>query len=374
MRIVLTSAHCWPDVRRGGERYVHELAAALRRAGHDVRIVSTGSPPRRDVVLDVPVRRLRRRAAPGRYPDPWSDLAVETAFGAQSFASLAAPALAGRFDVWHATSTGDGAAAAVTGVMAHRVGRRLRTVFTEHGFPARRSRDARPDRRSHGVVVRHIDHYVCVSRAAGDHLLRDYGRPADVVPPGVQLDAHRAATRHPTPALLYAGSLTEPRKGIPLLLEAVATLRREHADAELWLLGQGDVSGALAQAPAQARTAVTRCGPVTDVELRTAYATAWVTVLPSRAESFGMTVVESLASGTPAVVLRDGGGPSEIVNSPAIGQTADATADDLARACGEALELVRRPSTVEACRARAADYDWDTVVVPALERIYTLDR
>ena len=47
----------------------------------------------------------------------------------------ALPVLRGRWDVWHATSTADGAAAALLG----RTGR-VRTVFTDHGFPARRSR------------------------------------------------------------------------------------------------------------------------------------------------------------------------------------------------------------------------------------------
>ena len=375
MRIVLTSAYCWPEVRRGGERYVHELAAALRRAGHDVGVVSTGATAGRDVVLDVPLRRVKRRTAPGSYPYPWGELAVEAAFGVQSLGRLALPALAGRFDVWHATSTGDGAAAAATGEVAHRLGRSIRTVFTEHGFPARQSRDARPDRRAHAVVVRHIDHYVCVSHAAGEFLQRDYRRTPDVVPPGVRLDAHLPARqRTPRPTVLYAGSLTETRKGLPLLLDAVSLLRRSHPGLEMWLLGPGDARPLLSDAPDDARAAVTDAHLAGDDELREAYGRAWVTVLPSRAESFGMALVESLASGTPVVALRDGGGPAEIVNSASIGRLADGTAEDLARACAEALELARLASTVDACRARAADYDWDSVVVPALERVYAEDR
>jgi phosphatidylinositol alpha-mannosyltransferase len=374
MRVVLTSVHSWPDVRRGGERYAHELSAALCRAGHDVQLLSTGLTPGRDRVLDVPVRRLPVRHAPRRFfPDPWSDLAVEAAFGGQAFEHLAAPALAGRFDVWHATSTGDGAAAALCGAAAKlRPG--LRTVFTDHGFPARRSRDARPDRRLHRLVVRRIGAYVCVSQAAARFLETDYGRTANVVPPGVRLDAHAPAERHPRPALLYAGTLVEPRKGVRLLLDAVALLLADHPTLEVWLFGPGDPDPLLAAAPPAAKAAVTAARLLDDTELRDAYARAWVTVLPSHAESFGMTVVESLASGTPAVVLTDGGGPAEIVSDDRIGRRAAATPAGLAAACAEALELAAKPDTAAACRERAADYDWDSAVVPALERVYAEAR
>lgn len=368
MRVALTSVHCWPDVRRGGERYVHELSAALHRAGHEVELVSTGSRRGPGTELGVPVRRLPIRHAPGRFPDPWQDLSVERAFGAQAAARLL-PQI-GRFDVWHATSTGDAAAAVVAGRLRPSLG----TVFTDHGFPMRRSRDARPDRREHRLVARRIGAYVCVSHAAARCLQSDYGRRADVVPPGVRFSAHRPGRRHPTPVLLYAGSLTESRKGLPLLLDAVARLRADEPDLELWLFGQGDAGPLLAAGPAQARAAVTRCEVLPDEALREAYAAAWATVLPSRAESFGMTVVESMASGTPAVVLREGGGPPEIVDSDAVGRHADDTAESLARECAMALDLAQRPGTVEACRARAEQFDWDGAVVPALEGVYAAAR
>ncbi|MBV9291704.1 MAG: glycosyltransferase family 4 protein [Frankiales bacterium] len=370
--MVLTSVHCWPDVRRGGERYAHELSAALRRAGHDVRILSTGIHPGRDRVLDVPVQRLPVRHARRRnFPPPWSDLAIERAFGAQAFGHLAPAFLAGRFDVWHATSTGDGAAAAWCGAVAGRLHSSARTVFTDHGFPARASRDARPDRAAHATVVRRIGAYVCVSKAAADCLARDYGRTAAVVPPGVDVSAHEVAkARADRPTVLYAGSLTESRKGLPLLLAAVDQLLRREPNLQLWLLGPGDAAPLLSATTAEVRAAVTMCKLASDAELRAAYAKAWVTALPSTAESFGMTVVESLASGTPAVVRADGGGPAEIVDDDRIGRCSGPDAASLADAIGETLDLARQADTADACRERARAYDWDAAVVPALEQVY----
>lgn len=358
LRVVLTSAYCWPEVCRGGERYLHELAAALRRAGHDARIFASAPRERNGEVLGVPVRALRRRALlAGRF----GDLAGEAGFGAQMLAR--GPSL--HADVWHAMTTADAAAAAATGG----VRRRLRTVFTDHGYPAAASRSRRPDVRLHRYVVDHVGAYVCVSRAAARYLADDFGRVATVVPPGVRLADYRPADRHWRPALLYAGSLTEPRKNVPAFLAAAARLAASGTDLEVWLHGPGD-PGAVLAAAGPAANLVTRCEPLRPAELARAYAAAWVTVLPSVAESFGMVVIESLASGTPVVVRADSGGPAEVVVDDRIGRCASGEVDSLADACSRALELATRPSTAEACRAHAEPYDWDRHVVPALLDVY----
>ena len=43
MRIAVTHAYSWPEVRRGAERMVPELAAALASRGHEVTVFTTGS-------------------------------------------------------------------------------------------------------------------------------------------------------------------------------------------------------------------------------------------------------------------------------------------------------------------------------------------
>lgn len=359
LRVVLTSAYAWPEVRRGGERYLHQLASGLAAAGHDVRILAAAPSAGAGEVLGVPVRRLRRREVRRRR---YGDLAGEVGFGVQSLVQLGVR----RLDVWHAMTTADAAAAVAVGAVRPGV----RTVFTDHGFPAAASRAKRADARLHGVVARRIDAYVCVSEAAGAFLRSDFGRDPTVVPPGVDVDAFRPADRrHPAPALLYSGSVDEPRKNVRLLLAAAGRLRADLPDLELWLLGPGDLEPLLAAEPAGA-AAVTRTGSVGDATLADAYARAWVTVLPSQAESFGMTVIESFAAGTPAVVLAESGGPAEIVvaGTGVCCPTADAQA--LAASCREALDLARDPATRDLCRTRAEQFDWRRVVVPRLEAVY----
>jgi alpha-1,6-mannosyltransferase len=94
-----------------------------------------------------------------------------------------------------------------------------------------------------------------------------------------------------------------------------------------------------------------------------------VTALVSEREVFGMVVVESLACGTPAVVLDDGWGPSGIVTD-GTGARAAATPEAVAVALRAALALARDADTVARCRAVGESYDWQRAVVPQLERVY----
>lgn len=332
LRIALSSVHSWPAVQRGAERYVHELSHALQAAGHEVRVLSTGTPSR-STVLDVPVRRF-----------PVS----ERRFGGQALARLATA----RIDVWHATSTSDGAAAAAAG----KVRPKLRTVFTDHGFPVRASRERRDDADKHLRIVHDIDSYVCVSEAAGAWLSKDYGRKPEVVPAGVDTEAFTpGGTRTPQPTVLYSGTLDEQRKGLRLLADAVALI----PDARLVLVGPGSTD--------VADDHVTKVGPVDREALRDLYRSAWVTALPSTAEAFGMALTESLACGTPGVGRRDGGGPAEIL-SDGCGALCDGTPESLA----EALQKAMATTDVDACRARAEEFDWRRRVVPDLERLYAV--
>lgn len=347
--------YAWPEVRRGGERYLHELAGALALAGHDVRILTTGAPPGGGEVRGVPVRRLRRR-----YVRRFGAQADEVAFGIQALASLAAA----RIDVWHAMGTADGLAAAELGRV-----RGVRSVFTDHGFPNRASRERRPDHGLFRRLVRDVDRYVCVSAAAGSFLEDGYGRTPDVLSGGVDVARFApAAAREARPTLLFASDASEARKNLPLLLEAVAVLRRRGVDLCLWVAGPGDQAAAVAAAPAEARAATTLLGSVDPDALVELYGRAWATVLPAHAEAFGLVLVESLACGTPVVAL-DEGGPREIVR-PGIGALAAATADDLARACEEATDLAANPSTAAICRDASMAWDWRTSIVPRMETIY----
>src|SRR3989442_8069298 len=125
LRIVLTHVYAWPEVRRGGERYLHEIASGLAAAGHRVSILTTSPTPSRGSVGGVNVTYLRRRRLLRSRFGPQAD---EVAFAAEAFARLAPR----RLDVWHALGTADAAAAALAGKA-----RTGRSVYTDLGITAR---------------------------------------------------------------------------------------------------------------------------------------------------------------------------------------------------------------------------------------------
>jgi glycosyltransferase involved in cell wall biosynthesis len=118
---------------------------------------------------------------------------------------------------------------------------------------------------------------------------------------------------------------------------------------------------------ASQRTTVLPLGDPTDQGGR--YARSWVTALPSVYDSFGLVLVESLASGTPIVVANHAAPPE--LAQPGVGTIC--TPDDapsLAEALRAGLDLAAHPETASRCRAAAAAYDWDAAIAPLLEEIY----
>ena len=358
LRIALTHVYGWPEVRRGGERYLHELGRALQGAGHQVTIFTTARNAHRGTELGVPVRYFRRRHLARSKMGPQSD---EAAFAAEAAARLAVRPV----DVWHALGTADGAAASVLGRV-----RRTRSVYTDLGVPDKWYRDTRPDCALHRRVVRDVNSYICLSSYAAAALDRDYGRTADRIGGGVDLARFRPCrARSPEPVLLYSGVVDEPRKRLRLLVEATALLRAELPGLQLWVSGPGDLARVLDGAPAAGIDAVVHLGlgPVGDQPRL--YGTAWATVLPSKSEAFGLSLLESLACGTPIVACTDGGGSGDLVR-PGVGEICEPTVTALAEACRAALDLSQDPGVADACRAAAAPFDWSTAIVPAMERLY----
>jgi len=101
------------------------------------------------------------------------------------------------------------------------------------------------------------------------------------------------------------------------------------------------------------------------------YGRAWVTLLPSKHEAFGLVLVESLACGTPLVV-SDGWALPELVSPGVTGALCDPDdAASVAESLLVAFDLSRKPATADACRGTAEPYDWETGVAPAMETIYS---
>ena len=358
MRVALTHALCWPEVRRGAERFVPALAGALQRRGHEVVHFSAAYDHGREVVDGVKTVRLPRRHE--------HVISHEADFGRRLTPHL----VRHRFDAVHSFGRHD----ALASIRAARVRRRRRTVYTDLGIPLRAYWEEQGANEQEVVerVVAGVEVYSCMSRCALDSLAREYGRTDGVVVPGgVDTKAFvPAPERAPKPTILFSGAFDVYHKEVPVLIAAMPIVAAAEPDVELWLSGPGDGEKLLAEAPqgVRERTRILGLGEAERQHER--YGAAWATCLPSRYDSFGMVLIESLACGTPLVTTTEGA-PKELVEPGVTGELcAPGDPEDLARACLRAFDIARRPGTVEACRTSAERFDWDRGLAPLCERIY----
>ena len=357
VRVAVTHPYAWPEVRRGAERIAVETARALVARGHEVTLLTAGSRPERNQVDGFSLVRLRRLfASPYRHE--------------QSFALRIMPHLVrGHFDAVHALMPFDALAA----VLTQRLGGHV-TVYEEMGIPWRSFWRGLRDRRVREYLVKSVDVYGCMSEFARQTLEDEWGRRGDLIPGGVRLsDFSPALEREPAPTILFSAVLDEPRKGLGDLLASLAILVKDEPKLQLWLSGPGDPSAIIRAAPAEARDLVIHLPLGSPHEQGERYARAWVTALPSISESFGLVLIESLATGTPIVVVDDAAPPSLV--TPATGASARPhDPASLAEALRTGLALARDPQTAEACRSFALGYDWQDGIAPLLEDLYSRGR
>ena len=110
----------------------------------------------------------------------------------------------------------------------------------------------------------------------------------------------------PPPTVLYVGSIFD-RRHVPLLMQGVARARAHLRSLRLVVIGENRTStrqdlAALADALG-IRDAVGRHDYVTDDVLRAAYSDAGVFAFLSEYEGFGLTPLEAMRQGLPAIVL-----------------------------------------------------------------------
>ncbi len=337
----------------GIARVVRTLAASLAERGHVVRVLTpTAGPPEVAFEGRVWVHRVPPAARSGVALHP-------VAAQARAFAAELA-AVEERLPIdlvqvpnWDAPgleAIAEGRWRVVVGLYTPV----LAMVESDHRFDTRDALIRLLEARELALYASATAFLACGARIV-DEIERDYGvrlrdRPVGVVPHGLP-DLAR-----PEPAPIGDGSVRilcvgrlEPRKGTDVLLEAAARVLAEAPDTRLDIVGDAGSGGHARSYPSlwrelaggsevEART--TFLGQVDNATLLRHYARADVVVVPSRFESFGLTAIEAMRFGVPAVVTATGE-MQDIVADAGCGLVVPpADADALATAL---LELVRSP-------------------------------
>ena len=357
MRVALACPYAWGDAG-GVQVHVRELAQGLLARGHEVVVLT----PARDlptepwvVVVGRPVDVPYNASNAPIDPRPWSRAAVRhalAAFGPH---------------VVHAHQP----SAPSTGMWAT-LEARAPVVGTFHSGAGRaRLYDVTAPlvRR----VARRLAIRIAVSERAAAFERSRIGGTFEIVPNGVDVARFSVAPPAdlgPGRKLLFVGRLDE-RKGFPIALKAFSQLAHHRDDLRLIVVGDGPEGAAVTTLAEDLQERVSMLGEVPNTDLPPISAACDLYLGPAiGGESFGVVLIEAMASGLP-VVASDTPGYDEVVRDGIDGLLVPANDPGaLAAAAGRVLDDPDLAGRLAAAgRDRAAVFDW-SVVLGRMEDVY----
>jgi phosphatidyl-myo-inositol alpha-mannosyltransferase len=355
MRIGLVCPYPW-DVPGGVQYHVRDLAETLRGMGHHVEVLT---PAEREESLPEDVTFSGRAV-----PVPYNGSMAGVQFGLVSAARARRWLREGAFDVVHVHEPASVSLSLLVCMIA-----RGPIVATFHAATTR-SRMlaalgpwARPwlERISGRIAVSDFARRVQVEHLGGDAVVIPNGVHVPAFAEGPPLPGHRRGEGAPTVG--FIGRYDEPRKGLPVLLEAMRAVVREHPDAQLWVAGRGDPDEFGELVTDDLRGHVTLLGALSEADKAAFLRSVDVYCAPNLlGESFGVILLEAMAAGAP-VVASDLDAFARVLEDGAAGalvRRGDPAA--LARVLSQLLaEPGRRAQLAEAGRRAVASYDWSVV-------------
>ena len=355
MRIGIVCPYSF-DVPGGVQFHVRDLAEHLIRQGHQVSVLA----PANDDTPVPPYVEAAGRAVPVKY----NGSVARLTFGPVSAGRVRRWLADGDFDVLHIhepviPSLSLLALWAATGPIVgtfHTANLRSRVMLAAQPL-------LRPS-------MEKISARIAVSEDARRTLVEHFGGDAVVIPNGVYVrrfaDADPRADWQGTPehpTIAFVGRLDEPRKGLPVLAQAVPAVLDRFPGARFLVLGRGDGEQALAGLGSTALAAIHLLGPLDDGAKASLLRSVDAYVAPQTGgESFGIVLVEAMSAGAP-VLASDLGAFRRVLDGGALGALFP-----VGDSAGLALALVRlledshaRDGYTDRARAGVRRYDWDIV-------------
>jgi phosphatidylinositol alpha-mannosyltransferase len=345
------------DVPGGVQFHVRDLAEYLLTHGHDVQVLA---PAEEDTPLPQYVTPSGR-AVPVRY----NGSVARLNFGPVAASRVSRWLEHGDFDVLHLHEP----VSPSVSLLALWAVEDIPVVATFHtsNLRSRAMQAAYPILRPslEKIVAR-----IAVSEDARRTVTTHVGGDAVVIPNGVNVPFFAEADTSPAwkgtaerPTVAFLGRIDEPRKGLPVLGAALPDILAQFPGVRLLVAGPGDADSARQHLDTRAAAAAEFLGAVSDADKASLLASADLYVAPhTGGESFGIVLVEAMASGAPVVAsdlpafvrVLNGGSAGVTFTSEHSGELAR-TVVDLLRDPGRRAELSRLG------RRRAAVFDWPVV-------------
>ncbi len=266
----------------GVQQQVLGLAASLRRAGHEVRVLGPCDGPPPDPFV-TPLGNSLPTSTNGSV----APLAPDVSAALRTIRALNDE----DFDVLHVHEplVPGPTLTAVLVKLAPVVG-----TFHTAGESGAYKAFWRPLSR----IAERIDIRVAVSKDAVELARRWIGGEYEVLFNGIDLEAYAGESGPDREKAIFFVGRHEPRKGLGVLLEAMAHLPD---DTSLWVASEGPETAALRERHG-ADPRIEWLGRISDEEKVARMKRAAVFCAPSlRGESFGVVLLEAMAAGTPVV-------------------------------------------------------------------------
>jgi phosphatidyl-myo-inositol alpha-mannosyltransferase len=356
MRIGLVCPYQW-DVPGGVQYHVRDLAETLRGMGHHVEVLT---PADREESLPDEYVTVTGRAV----PVPYNGSMASVQFGPVAAARVRRWLREGHFDVVHVHEPASPSISLLVCMIAkgpivatfHAA--KVRSVWLAALGPV-----ARPwmEKISGRIAVSDFARRLQVEHLGGDAVIIPNGVHVDAFASGPDLAGYTRGVDGPT--IGFLGRYDEPRKGLPVLLEAMRTVVRQHPGARLLIAGRGDAANLRELVGEDLRPHVALLGELSEADKAAFLRSIDVYCAPNLlGESFGVVLIEALAAGAP-IVASDLDAFARVLEDGAAGvlvRRGDAGA--LARALDELLSDPARRAELSARGAEvAAAYDWQVV-------------
>jgi glycosyltransferase involved in cell wall biosynthesis len=340
MKICLTiNSSPWSKFKGGGQLAVHHLACALSAKGHEVHaLYSKYTDEHFEVEIPYKVHWAQHH-----------DFATIN-LNIFSYPKVLAPLAAKeKFDVIH----GNAEESCGVGNIAARI--KAAYVFTSHapnipttGMLQGMAHPIRFLKSINTYLLRQAmdeaDRIVAFSQFSRELIVKGlgnaYSKRVEVIPPGIESSWFEVERNQIAPAQLLFWGRVEEEKGLPELFVALKAVSKKFPNVKLTLVGEGnrlqEYKTRVADLGMTDRVKFT--GWLDNRDIQTLAAKSSIGVFPSRVESFGLSVVEAMATGLPVIAARGGAVPENIEDKVTGTLVPVNNSDALAEAINRVLE------------------------------------